>query len=544
MADEGQPEEKTAGAPAPPASADARAITEAGPAEAKVKDRYRIERELGRGGFGIVYLARDELLHSRPVVVKVLRERSPGQSEWFSKKFREEREALARLDHPGIVGVLDSGEMPDGKPFLVMQFVDGVTLRSVLRNGPLPLERTAQIVRRIAQALNAAHDRGVYHRDLKPENIMLQDLGDGEELVKIIDFGIATVKESQAGATTGQTGTAGSGPYMAPEQLLGRPSAASDIYALGVIAYELVTGDLPFHAGTLVELYQAQEEGIKVKPVELRPDLPLAAQEAILKALAFGANDRYAHARDFGEQFARALTGSSALHPSEPAETAGVETRKKKRAVVAGVIALTVVFVAAILLGVILRSKPAPPAQPERSFSYSIAVQKARNGQPVGAPFTLPGEMIFQADFQIRLLISSPQPGYLYILNEGPVPNAGLPSFNLLFPGQGQSASIAAHQVIQIPRQDWIVFDEQEGTEKMWLVWARGSVPELEAAKAFAQAQDQGAIHDPSRIQTIRTFLDKYQALPPLVEKDEVNKRTYVRGRGDILVKLTKLEHH
>lgn len=277
MAAEGQPEEKTAGSPAPPASADTTAITQAGPAGAKIKDRYRIERELGRGGFGIVYLARDELLHSRPVVIKVLRERASTQSEWFSKKFREEREALARLDHPGIVGVLDCGEMPDGKPFLVMQFVDGVTLRSLLRNGPMPLERAAQIVRRIAQALNAAHDRGVYHRDLKPENIMLQDLGEGEELVKIIDFGIATVKESQAGATTSQTGTAGSGPYMAPEQLLGRPSAASDIFALGVIAYELLTGKLPFQAGTLVELYQAQEEGIKVKPVELRPDLPLAA---------------------------------------------------------------------------------------------------------------------------------------------------------------------------------------------------------------------------------------------------------------------------
>lgn len=257
-----------------------------------------------------------------------------------------------------------------------------------------------------------------------------------------------------------------------------------------------------------------------------------------MKGLAFDANNRYAHARDFGEQFTRALTGSTALHPSQFVET------KKPRAAVAGIIALTVVLVAAIVLGVLLRSRHAAPPQPERSFSYSITVQKARNGQPVGAPFALPGEMIFQADFQIRLLISSPQPGYLYILNEGPVPSAGLPSFNLLFPAQSQSASLSAQQIIQIPSQDWIIFDEQEGTEKMWMVWARSSVPELEAAKAFAQAQDQGAIRDPGRIQAIRTFLNKYQALAPLVEKDEVNKRTHVRGQGDILVKLTKLEHH
>ena len=537
MATEDQPEEMPAGGPAPPADTDAaatvaesRPVAEAGLVGAKVKDRYRIVKELGRGSFGVVYLARDEQLHSRPVVVKILLEQSSARSAWIARKFREEREALARLDHPGVVGVLDCGEMPDGKPFLVMQFVDGVTLRSVLADQPMAFERAARIVRQISQALTAAHDRGIYHRDLKPENIMLQDLGHGEELIKIIDFGVAVVKESHAAATE-QTGVAGSGPYMAPEQLLGQPSAASDVYALGVIAYELVTGQRPFHATTLVELFQAQQEGIQVQPATLRPDLPLPAQDAILKALAFDANRRYARARDFGEEFARALT-----------ETAGVEKHKKKRpTLLAAIIALALLLAAAVVLAVILRSRQ---TQPERSFSYSIMVQKARDGKPVGAPFTLPGEMIFQADFQIRLLLNSPQPGYLYILNEGPVPSSDLPSFNLLFPGQGQSAAIAASQTVQIPGQDWIVFDAQEGTEKLWIVWAAASVPELEAAKAFAQATDQGAVGDPARTRAIRTLLDRYQAVSPVVEKDEVNRRTYVRGQGSILVKLTKLEHH
>jgi hypothetical protein len=113
-----------------------------------------------------------------------------------------------------------------------------------------------------------------------------------------------------------------------------------------------------------------------------------------------------------------------------------------------------------------------------------------------------------------------------------------------LFPGENQSAHLAANQIIQIPRQDWIVFDEQEGTEKMWMVWAVASVPQLEAAKAFAQAQDGGAIREPGRIQAVRAFLDKYGVVTPVVEKDEVNKKTNVRGASDILVKLTKLEHH
>ena len=530
MALEGHPEEQAAGGPDVPTVLETQRLAEAGPVGAKIKDRYRIVKELGRGGFGVVYLARDEQLHSRPVVVKILLEHTAAQSEWLARKFREEREALARLDHPGVVGVLDSGELPDGKPFLVMQFVDGVTLRSVLGDPPMPLERAARVVRGIAGALTAAHDRGVYHRDLKPENIMLQDLGDGEELVKIIDFGVAVVKESQT-AVTQQTGVAGSGPYMAPEQLLGKPCAASDIYALGVMAYELVAGQRPFQASTLPELYLVQQEGVKVKPAELRPDLPVAAQDAILKALAFDPNQRYARARDFGEEFARALT-----------KTPGAEKEKKKKpAMLAGIIALAVVLAAAIALAVIRNSWQ---TQPQRSFSYSLMVQKARDGKPVGEPFALPGEMIFQADFQIRLLISSPQPGYLYILNEGPVPSAGLPSYNLLFPGEGQSPYIAANQTIQIPRLDWIGFDEQAGTEKMWMVWAAGSLPELEAAKSFAQAQDVGAIRDPGRIMAIRTFLEKHQAVTPVVEKDEVNKKTDVRGPGDILVKLTKLEHH
>ena len=184
---------------------------------AKIKDRYRIERELGRGGFGIVYLARDEQLHSRLVVIKVLLEKQSADSAWFTKKFRQEREALSRIDHPGIVGVLDAGEMPDRKPFLVMQYVDGLTLRDVMKSQQVSLSRIAQIVRGIGQALTAAHDRGVYHRDLKPENVMLQNLGGGEELVKIIDFGIATVMESQAAAGSEATRVAGSGSYMAPE---------------------------------------------------------------------------------------------------------------------------------------------------------------------------------------------------------------------------------------------------------------------------------------------------------------------------------------
>src|SRR5881394_690739 len=160
-----------------------------------VDERYSIEKELGRGGVGVVYLARYRKLHDNRVFIKLLLDKSLDNA-WVVQKFQQEKEALARVDHPGVVGVLDTGELPDGKPYLVMQFIDGVTLRSQIKPEGIPLERAAEIIKQIGRALSAAHDRGIFHRDLKPENIMVQQLTDGDEQVKIIDFGIAKVRDS------------------------------------------------------------------------------------------------------------------------------------------------------------------------------------------------------------------------------------------------------------------------------------------------------------------------------------------------------------
>jgi serine/threonine protein kinase len=279
------------------------------PPELKLKDRYLIDKELGRGGIGVVYLAHDTQLLSRPVVIKVLLEDS-NQDEWFKKKFRQEMEALARLNHPGIVGVLDAGQMPDGKPFLVMQYVEGAPLRSLIRYEGMNLEMTAGILRQVGQALTAAHEKGVYHRDLKPENIMVQ-LGDDEAQVKLIDFGIATVMDSQVATSHETTNVAGTVNYMAPEQLMGKPAASSDIYALGVIAFEMLTGRRPFNPATPYQLLEMQKAGVRLYPVDLRPGLPEAAQASILKALAFEPQERHARARDFTDALATALTAEA-----------------------------------------------------------------------------------------------------------------------------------------------------------------------------------------------------------------------------------------
>ena len=144
-----------------------------------------------------VYLARDEQLAGKRVIVKFLPAWAP-QYAWLRDRFRQEMEALARIDHYAVVGVLDTGESAEGLPYLVIEYIDGVTLRAEMQRGPMPIERVAGLIRQMARAVAAAHSKGVLHRDLKPENVMLELAGTVEERVRLIDFGIARFQEPEA----------------------------------------------------------------------------------------------------------------------------------------------------------------------------------------------------------------------------------------------------------------------------------------------------------------------------------------------------------
>lgn len=251
-------------------------------------NRYHIEARLGHGGQALVYRARDMAIMSKPVVIKILHA-STGQNSWLRKRFQHEMEALSHLDHPGIVGILDTGELPGGLPFLVVQYVDGVTLRSEVETGPLDPVRVAVILRQVGAALDAAHALGIVHRDLKPENIMLQRLSDGTELVKLIDFGIAKVEKSVLEPNTTTVMVAGTVRYMAPEQFQGEHSRASDIYALGMIASEMLSGHPDIHA----------------------LEAPRQVRQHIRAALAYRPQDRPGRASAFCNQVAAALSEPS-----------------------------------------------------------------------------------------------------------------------------------------------------------------------------------------------------------------------------------------
>ncbi len=541
-----------------------------------LKDRYLVERVLGKGGLGLVFLARDRQLLNRAVVVKVLvADRGDERYDsWFQKKFKQEMEALARINHPGVVGVLDTGAMPDGKPFLVMQFVEGNTLRSAMIPQGMDFDRVAAIVRQMGEALAAAHEKGVYHRDLKPENIMLEEVGGGRQQVKLIDFGVARIKDSEVATNVEVTWIAGTPPYMAPEQLRGKPTAESDIYGLGAVAYEMLTGRPPFKAGSAVDLYEMQREGAIVKPKELRGNLPETAEASLLKALSFNAEDRYKTVQAFAEDLASALTGETRLTgkpvdsivatqrydnvtgSAEARQTALDETKIRTDGRPAGtplkwIAVAAVIAVVAIAAWLFTKQKPPDVVEPvvaKPVFSYWVMVQKYRDSKPYQAPFRLASEVVFEDDYHVQFNVSAARQGFLYIVNESPEPVNGLPEYITLFPSptaNDNKSELGANQQINIPTiGDGFVFAQDQGTEKLWLVWSSKRLPELEVVKSLANPKDKGQITDPEQIRTIRDLIAKHSAIPVTVAKDDTNKVTKVSGSSDVLVHLIKLEHH
>ena len=256
-------------------------------------DRYAIERELGQGGMATVYLARD-LKHDRKVAIKVVRPELAAVIG--ADRFVREIRTIANLQHPHILGLIDSGEI-DGTAYYVMPFVDGESLRDRLnREKQLPIPDAVRITTEVAGALDYAHRHGVIHRDIKPENILLHD---GSALVA--DFGIA-LAASSAGTRMTETGMSlGTPQYMSPEQAMGEReiTAASDVYALGCVAYELLTGDPPFSGSTAQAIVARVVTERPRSLITQRHTIPANVEQAVLTALEKLPADRFATAGEF-----------------------------------------------------------------------------------------------------------------------------------------------------------------------------------------------------------------------------------------------------
>jgi serine/threonine-protein kinase len=258
-----------------------------------IAGRYRLEAVIGRGGMSTVYRAFDTVLE-RPVAIKLMHREIATDSDQL-ERFRREARSVAQLNHPHVVSVIDAGEEPDadepelGTPYIVLEYVDGETLKGLIRRaGPLEIPQALAYAIEIARALGAAHERRIVHRDVKPHNVLI----DPEGGAKITDFGIArSLSEeglTQAGRVLGTT------DYVSPEQALGQPvTPQSDLYSLGVVLYEMLTGDVPFHGDSpvAVAMKHVREQVPDVQA--RRPQISAATAAVVDRALAKNLDERY-----------------------------------------------------------------------------------------------------------------------------------------------------------------------------------------------------------------------------------------------------------
>ncbi|MFP5341874.1 MAG: Stk1 family PASTA domain-containing Ser/Thr kinase [Candidatus Limnocylindria bacterium] len=274
--------------------------------------RYQLIELLGQGGMATIYRATDTQL-GREVAVKLLRPEYLRDPD-FSSRFRQEAQSAASLSHPNVVTVYDYGEDPSG-PFIVMEYVDGEDLASILRrNGSLPPGQVARIGASVARALQAAHERGIVHRDMKPGNVLIGR--DGR--VKVVDFGIARAI-AEAHVTLPGT-TLGSVHYFSPEQARGEPAtAASDIFSLGIVLYELLTGERPWVGDSAASVALARLTGPVPDPLAVRPTLPPEMAAVVRTAMAPTPDGRFASAAALAAALESARAAGSGTSPAAPA---------------------------------------------------------------------------------------------------------------------------------------------------------------------------------------------------------------------------------
>jgi len=288
--------------------------------------RYRIARAIGEGATGKVFLAVHPTIGSR-VAIKILTAQCANRPDLLERFFAEGR-AVNLIRHEHIISVIDMARLPDGRPLIVMEFIDGTTLATCVRNGQAPLGGVVRVMTEVLSALQAAHAIGIIHRDLKPDNIMITAQGHA----KVLDFGIAKLAPGLTEVVSQRTRTGmllGTPTYMAPEQITGTSDldARADVYAAGIVLFEAVTGKVPFTGATMYDLMHAHVDEPPPSPRSLRPDLPLGLEQVILTALAKRPEHRFQSAA----AMAHALDHAAADLPSD--QWRDVATRRSRMSI-------------------------------------------------------------------------------------------------------------------------------------------------------------------------------------------------------------------
>lgn len=324
-----------------------------------IAERYELEELVGSGGMSSVFRAHDTQL-DRPVAIKILLGRYVDDEEYV-ERFRREARAVAQVSHPNIVTVIDRGE-DGGRQYIVFEYVEGENLKElILRTGRLPLRSAIELALSVADGLAFAHARGLVHRDVKPQNVLLSNNGE----VKVTDFGIARSLDVEHGVT--QTGTVmGTGEYLAPEQASGQPvSAATDVYSLGVVLWELLTGDVPFVGENFVAVALQHVNEPPPSLRERRPDVPPRLAAAVERALQKDPELRFHSMEDFANELRACLAaleapqGATAMLPvavptSDKLPRRRRPARRRSSSRTAGYVVLALIFAAAGLVAALL----------------------------------------------------------------------------------------------------------------------------------------------------------------------------------------------
>jgi serine/threonine protein kinase len=532
-------------------------------------NRFKIICFIAAGGMGEVYEAEDIELREH-VALKTILPDKLREADAVSR-FRREVQLARKVTHPNVCRIFDLfRHKPDGEHaqetlFVTMELLHGKTLAERLKErGAIEIQEALPILRQLASALAAAHELGIVHRDLKPGNIIMVNSGRAKGVVRavITDFGLALQSfDSNAATLSTQTtmlterGLLGTPTYMAPEQLQGqRATIASDVYALGLVIYEILTGVRPFTERNAPFLINAILNRQPQAPSVLNHKISSELDALIQKALEKDPANRYQSARD--------LLADLAKVGSEPASAVKGPTRAQfgqaaERRYLALSHWLVLGTLAILLAGMVVISnyyKFAVPRWPtehksepsQSTLSYYIITQNYREGRPSGEPYRVSEHHVFEANSGIHLIFSSQQLGYLYILNEGPSSTDEQPVINTLFPSPSAnagSAQIIPARELTIPEGGPLIFDTHRGAEKLWLVWSKESLAELEALKVWVNFKDHGRIGNKLQAQHLQSFLAKSLSFSIESSQDDKNQATTLRGSGDILVHLVRLDH-
>jgi serine/threonine-protein kinase len=354
-----------------------------------IAERYHVTGKLGEGGMGQVYLA-EHVKMGRRSAVKVMHPAMVHDANTIAR-FNREAANASRIDHPNVAAIYDFGETPEGLVYLAMQYVDGETLTQLVRDGGAqPVARAVEIVRQAAEGLHAAHGLGIVHRDLKPDNIMITRDRDGLDCVKVVDFGIA---KGSGNGTGGQKVTktgivVGTPEYMSPEQLSGEEvDPRSDLYSLALVAFNLLTGELPFPSeSTQTSMIMRLTEPPR-SLAEIRPDIawPAELETVMRRALARQARDRYATTREFARALQGAAESALAAPAASTASAASERTvmmappRRRELAIAGGALGALAAIVVAVLL---LRGGRSTGSE---SAAFAQGVTAYRGGQRAAA---------------------------------------------------------------------------------------------------------------------------------------------------------------